>query len=146
MFLANQSSNQRSNFNFIANRSSNRRYSSNVKANQRSCSNCMASKRFSSNFQSNKGYNNYMIASTCSNQTKIGSHFFCINLQVRLNLGCILKISCLVTLETLDFGEVVVIVVIVVVIPRENKVQLQPSWQDKSYLSSFPLVWSGLGV
>ena len=32
--------------------------------------------------------------------------FFCINLLLRLNLGCILKISSLVTLERLDFGEV----------------------------------------
>ena len=33
---------------------------------------------------------------------------FYINLLVRLNLGCILKVNCLVALDTLDFGGVVV--------------------------------------
>ena len=55
--------------------------------------------------------------------------FLFIFLPVMLNIGCILKISCLVTLETLDLGEVVVVIV-VIVIPRENKVQLQPGWAE----------------
>ena len=41
-------------------------------------------------------------------------NFFGINLLVRLNLGCRLKISCLGALKTLDFGGVVIIVIVVI--------------------------------
>ena len=32
-----------------------------------------------------------------------------------------------------------VMMIVVILIKRKNKVQLQPSWQDKSHLSSFSL-------